>query len=142
MPLNLDVEYEDGSTERIPAYNREGIEFDQPVVSAEPVRLVMSSRDSLTERRYVGRYVNRAIRHLREGDIISVRVAPSSYSGPEEAVVEEAHGDYVLVDGFRIIRQYWANRGDGHPWLRTTEGDESRGMIEEIEVHELATEDS
>lgn len=140
MPLNLDVEYEDGSTERIPAYNRERIDFEEPVVSVEPVHVVITSRDRLTERRYTGRYVNRAIRYLREGDVISVRVQPSSYSGPTEAVIEEAYGDYVLVDGLRVIGQYWANRGDGDPWLRTSEGDESRGMIEEIEVHKLAQE--
>lgn len=144
MALYREVEYEDGSREKIPAFNWEWFELDDDVthvrIRSEPI----ASRDSLTERRYQSTDIEFAIQELREGDRVSVKVYPSSYPDRELEIVKNQLEQVIGRDSqgreFYLISRFWGsqNQGDGQPWVRTFDGYKSRGEIEELEILELA----
>lgn len=143
MAIWLEVERRNGKEDRIPALNLESIEFVEPIVSVKVIREVISTRGDLACRKYRGYDITNVIPNLRKGDKIRVSTLPKSYS---ERTLTVTQNDGERVDGeefgteFHLLKRYWGPHGQagGNPWLRTADGFESRGEIEEIEILSLS----
>lgn len=142
MALWLNVEWETGEEERIPMLNREEVDLKGYVLTASVEQEYVTGRDDLTERRYRGADIERVIQSLREGDEVRVTTYPESYG--DNILTIEKGGDRAIgvdEDGerFHLIPRFWGeqNQGDGQPWLRTSDGWDSRGEIEEVAIRDL-----
>lgn len=146
MALWIEMIDVDGDKGRIPVMNREQIDFESyPSISKlRVVDEVVTNHDSLAERRYNGNDIRRVIKAVQPGDVLHVSSYPESYKDVKVFVSKQL-GDQVEAEtddgtGYFLFPSYWGpgDRCDGMPWLRTADGFESRGEIEEIEILHMA----
>lgn len=146
MALYLMLTYDDGTEEAIPVLNREAEEIDRHVESATVEHSYVTGRGSLTERTYRGGDLTRVIKALREGDEIEVETHPESYGDESLTITKATADDYIGENGngdkFYLLPTYWGERGqgDGQPWLRTKDGFDSRGEIEQLTIASMSNE--
>lgn len=143
MATWANIEWEDGREERIPLLNGERIDVEDYVLSMEVHREWIRKREQLRERRYRAGDIEGVIQNLRQGDKVRVTTHPKSY--PDQILTiekggDEAEGYNADGEGFYLIPTFWGKnrQGDGQPWMRTVDGWDSRGEIEEVEILSLA----
>ena len=128
---------------RIPIFTFEEIEIDRHVETIKVEREWIHSRDQLEERKYRGGDIEPVIQSLDKGDKVHVKTYAKSYKNQTLTMSrggDDAEGVNENGKEFHLLPRYWGerNQGDGQPWLRTVDGWNSRGQVEEIEILNLA----
>lgn len=140
MHLYADVKYIGGTEERVPIIANEPLTSTKWIWELEIDIVYIHSRDDLDERRYRQGGLREVLMYLREGDQVTIKTEAKSYSDVTGVVVDDSYEPVIETESgkrYRAWPEYDGKRTPAEPWLRTDDHNESRGIIEEVEVHRL-----